>query len=182
MKKLIIIAGIVIAVIALAFVGLRIYTKQFSPQDAVSYTNENVEIDVSYSRPYKKDRDIFGGLVPYGETWRTGANEATTFTSNAELNIRGKRLPAGSYSIFTVPGKDSWKVIFNEQTGQWGVNFSGEANKTDEQDVLAVEVATVDSPDVFEQFTISFEQMGEEIEMIMMWDQTLVVIPITVVE
>lgn len=182
MKKLIIIAGVVIAIIALAFVGLRIYTKQFSPQDTASYRGNNVEIDVSYSRPYKKERDVFGGLVPYGETWRTGANEATVFTTNADLNIKGKELPAGSYSMFTVPAEDSWKVIFNEQTGQWGVDFSGEANKADEQDVLAVEVATVDSPDVFEQFTISFEQMGEEIEMILMWDQTLVVVPLTVAQ
>jgi len=182
MKKLIIIAGVVIAIIALAFVGLRIYTKQFSPQDTVSYSRDNVEINVSYSRPYKKGRDVFGGLVPYGETWRTGANEATVFTTTADLNLKGKVLPAGSYSLFTVPTENTWKVIFNEQTGQWGVNFSGEVNKSDEQDVLTVEAGTVDSPDVFEQFTISFEQMGEEIEMILMWDQTLVVVPMTVAE
>lgn len=182
MKKLIIIAGVVIAIIAIAFVGMRIYTKQFSPQDTASYSNENVEISVSYSRPYKKDRDVFGSLVPFGETWRTGANEATVLTTNKDLDIKGKTLPAGSYSLFTVPGENSWKVIFNEETGQWGINFSGEANKVDQQDVLTVEVAAVNSPDVFEQFTISFEKMGEEIEMILMWDQTLVVVPMTVVE
>ena len=180
MKKIIIFAGVLIAFIAVGFVGMRLYTKQFSPQDSASYSTEQVDINVKYSRPYKKDRDVFGDLVPFGQTWRTGANEATVFTTNVDLDIKGKILPAGSYSLFTVPGEDSWKVIFNNETGQWGINFSGEANKANEQDELQVEVASVKSSNVFEQFTISFEKMGEEIEMIMMWDQTLIVVPMTI--
>ncbi|MTI22642.1 DUF2911 domain-containing protein [Fulvivirga sp. RKSG066] len=180
MKKFIVIVGIIIALLAGAFVALRIYTKQFSPQEEASFKNEDVDIEVNYSRPYKKDRKIFGELVPYGEVWRTGANEATSFTTNVPLNIKGEVLPAGSYSIFTIPGEDVWQIIFNSQTGQWGIALSGEANYNEEENVLTAEVASVDSPDTFEQFTISFEQMGEEIEMILMWDQTLVVVPMTV--
>jgi len=182
MKKLIVVAGIVIALLALGFMGLRIYTKQFSPQDTAEFKNENVEIKVKYSRPYKKGREIFGELVPYEETWRTGANEATEFTTSEDLLIKGKALPAGSYSIFTIPTEDSWEVVFNSETGQWGIDFSGKANKDDQKDVLKVKVTPVDTPDVFEQFTISFEQMGEEIEMILMWDQTLIVVPITLAD
>ncbi|MDX1628451.1 MAG: DUF2911 domain-containing protein [Fulvivirga sp.] len=182
MKKFVIISGIVIGVVVLALVGLRVYTKQFSPVDEVVYKQDNTIIKVQYSRPYKKGRDVFGSLVPYGETWRTGANEATIFTSSKDLLIKGKKvLPAGSYSLFTVPNEDTWEIIFNKETGQWGIEpFSGKANRDPEKDVLKVTVNALKTPDVFEQFTISFEKMGEEIEMILMWDQTLVVLPLTV--
>lgn len=183
MKKFLIISGIVIAVVIVAFISLKIYTKQFSPQDVVKFESDKVEITVNYSRPYKKGRDIFGQMIPYGKIWRTGANEATTFTTSAPLNVKGEILPAGKYSLFTIPGEETWTIIFNSETEQWGVGlFTGEANRAEENDVLTAEVISVESPNVFEQFTISFEKMGEEIEMILMWDQTLVVVPITVAE
>lgn len=181
MKKFLIIAAIVITIIVVALVSLRIYTKQFSPQDVAQFENEQVEIDVTYSRPYKKDRDIFGGMIPYGKIWRTGANEATTFSTSAAIDIKGEILPTGTYSLFTIPEEEMWTIIFNSEIGQWGISpFTGKANRAKENDVLSVDVMSVESPNVFEQFTISFEKMGEEIEMILMWDQTLVVVPITV--
>jgi len=181
MKKIIIVVGVVVVILAIAFVGLRIYTKQFSPHDLATYESEESTITVSYSRPYKKERDIFGDLVPYNEVWRTGANEAAVFTTSAPLLIAGENLSPGSYSLFTIPGKDSWQIILNSETAMWGVELTtGKANREPANDVLKVEVKALATPDVFEQFTISFEEMGEEIEMILMWDQTLVVVPIEI--
>lgn len=179
MKKIIVAGGIVVAIVVVILVGMRFYTKSHSPQDTAVYDWDDAHITVSYSRPYKNDRQIFGALVPYDEVWRTGANEATTFTTSEDLTIGKKLLPAGSYSIFTIPGPEKWTVIFNKETEQWGISpFTGKANRDPENDVLTVEVASIKTKDLFEQFTISFERMGQEIEMIMMWDHTLVVVPI----
>lgn len=179
MKKLIVVIGIVVALVALGFLGLRIYTTQFSPKETARYKTDDIEISVTYSRPYKRDRPIFGkgNLVPFDTVWRTGANEATIFSTNKDLVVNGKLLKAGSYSLFTVPGEDAWDVIFNSETGQWGVDFSGKAKRDPENDVLTTTVSSIHPKDVFEQFTITFEQMGEEIELILIWDQTLVVVP-----
>lgn len=178
MKKLILVLGIIAAVVASAFVGLRIYTKQFSPLENAHYENGDVEIQVNYSAPYKNEREIFGNLVPYNEVWRTGANEATVFTTNSDLKINGETLSAGEYSLFTIPGEDSWQIIFNKQTDQWGLSiWTGEANRDASLDELVVTANAITTQDVFEQFTISIEQMGEELELILMWDQTLVVLP-----
>ena len=72
-----------------------------------------------------KGRKIFGGLVPYGEPWRAGANEATTFVIDADMNVGGKAVPAGSYTIFTLPTADAWTLIISKQTGEWGVPYPG---------------------------------------------------------
>lgn len=182
MRKLIVAGGIIVAVIIVGMVGLRFYTKSFSPQDKAVFEGEKTQLSVSYSRPYKKEREIFGDLVPYNQVWRTGANEATTFTTSRDLMIGNKLLKAGSYSLFTIPRSNNWTVIFNNEVGQWGiVPFSGEANRDPQQDALTIDVATIKTPDLFEQFTITFEQMGQEIEMILMWDHTLIVVPMYVV-
>src|SRR5437867_5699575 len=80
-------------------------------------------ITVDYSSPRAKGRKIFGDLVPYGEVWRTGANEATTFVTTASVSADGKTAPAGSYTIFTVPAADKWTLIVNKHTGEWGVPY-----------------------------------------------------------
>lgn len=178
MKKLIVIGGILVAIIGVVLVSLRIYTKSFSPRDVAEYSNAGLSISIDYSRPYKNNRKIFGELVPFGETWRTGANEATIFTTSKDLKINGQLLQAGSYSLFTIPSKDSWKIVLNSETGQWGISvFDMKANKEDANDVLVTEVTAIHTDTVFEQFTINFEKMGEENELVIMWDQTLVVVP-----
>lgn len=183
MKKLLVVIGIVVALIVLAFIGQRWYTKSFSPQDTSTFEKGNVKVSVTYSRPYKKGRKIFGELVPYGDVWRTGANEATLFQTTSALLIDGKSLPPGEYSLFTVPGEEQWDVIFNSETGQWGISgmMDPQANRDPEKDVLVTTVPSVESEHVFEQFTIAFESMGKDVDMIMMWDKTMVVVPIKVV-
>ncbi len=182
MKKFLIISGIaLVLIVILAFLTMFFigkHTKSFSPEEGVSFAQDDVAIKVQYNRPYKKGREIFGGLVPYGKVWRTGANEATVFETNKDIQIEGKSLRAGKYTLWTIPEEDTWTIIFNTETGQWGVNFDGEANRNPDKDALQVVVRSVKQKRQFEQFTISFEKTGEEAEMVLIWDKTLVAVPI----
>jgi hypothetical protein len=183
MKKFLVVAGIAVAVLIL--IGavtnylVKRHQKSFSPEDLISFHHDDLEIKVFYNRPFKKGRDIYGSLVPYGEVWRTGANEATTFETNRELTFEGKVLPKGKYSLWTIPEANTWTIIFNGEYGQWGIGADGEANRNPGRDVLSVQVRSVESPREFEQFTISFERVSDEAEMVLIWDKTLVAVPFT---
>jgi hypothetical protein len=183
MKKFLVIAGIAVAVLIL--IGavtnylVRRHKKSFSPEDLISFHQDELEIKVFYNRPFKKGRVVFGSLVPYGKVWRTGANEATTFETNRDLTFEGKVLKKGKYSLWTIPDVDAWTIIFNGEYGQWGIGADGEANRNPGRDVLSVEARSVASPREFEQFTISFEGVGEEAEMVLIWDKTLIAVPFT---
>lgn len=181
MKKFIIftLIGVVVIVAMIAIIGVINLKKEksFSPEDVVSFEQGKLKMRVLYNRPSKKGREIFGKLVPYDKVWRTGANESTTFETNLDLIIEGKKLPAGKYSLWTIPRADVWSVIFNSQYGQWGINSKAEANRDETLDVLKVEVAPLQQDQVFEQFTIEFEKTGEDAEMILLWDKTLVAVP-----
>lgn len=183
MRKFFIFSVIGIAVIAaiVAFIGFMQLknTKSFSPEEEVIFEQGDLTIKVFYNRPSKKGREIFGGLVPYNEVWRTGANEATTFETNQDLIIEGKTLKAGKYSLWTIPRETNWTIIFNSEHGQWGLNSKGEPNRNPQLDVLSVDVHAVKQDQIFEQFTIAFEKTGEEAEMVLMWDKTLVSVPFT---
>jgi hypothetical protein len=110
-------------------------------------------ITVDYSSPRMKGRKIFGDLVPYGEVWRTGANDATTFVTTANVNVAGKSVPAGSYTIFTVPNQGSWKLIINKKTGEWGIPYKYEADE-----LGRVDMKVSQTPSAVENFTIAFDQ------------------------
>src|SRR5579872_5952057 len=111
-----------------------------SPRDSVSGTVHGANIKISYGAPSVRGRKIFGGLEPYGKIWRTGANPMTTFETSKDIKVEGKTLPAGKYSLFSVPGETEWKVIFNSVTGKWGINRDGTANDDPAKDVLIVTV------------------------------------------
>jgi hypothetical protein len=181
MKKFLVFSGIAVVIIivlgAVVSFFMRKQTKSFSPEERLTFSEEGVEISVFYNRPKKKGRDIFGALVPYEKVWRTGANEATTFETNADLVFEGKTLKAGKYTLWTIPREETWTVIFNTEYGQWGINSDAEANRKPENDALRVDVHAVTQDREFEQFTISFQKTGEEAEMVLMWDKTLVAIP-----
>src|SRR5213592_323073 len=85
-------------------------------------------ITVDYSSPRVKGRKIFGGLVPYGQVWRTGANEATTLVTDTNVKVGDKDVPAGSYTIFTLPNADKWTLIISKKTGEWGIPYPGEGD------------------------------------------------------
>jgi hypothetical protein len=172
------VAIITILVLAVLYVRLQ-HTKSFSPEDEVFYDDGDLKIRVFYNRPYKKNREIFGGLVPFDEVWRTGANEATTFETNRPISIEGKRLNPGKYTLWTVPDSVTWTVIFNSEYGQWGVDHNGEANRNPNRDVLNIPVHAVTQSREFEQFTITFEKMDGDAEMVLLWDKTVVAVPFT---
>ena len=149
------------------FVGmpyLKEQTKKNSPQKTVVYTKNGMDLTVKYSSPFKKGRVIFGDLVPYDTVWRTGANEPTTFTTNSKIYIIDKELPAGTYSLWTVPGKESWRIIFNKNVPEWGVTImSGgkETTRIPEEDAVTVTVPSINLLETVESFTINFEETGQ---------------------
>jgi hypothetical protein len=178
-------ALIVIAVLTLlvVFVGMPYMTKQtkkHSPEKTVTYTEQGMNLSVTYSSPSKKDRVIFGELIPFDRIWRTGANEPTTFTTATNIKIIDKNLAAGTYSLWTRPKKDSWSIIFNSEVPEWGVTMmSGgkETTRNPEYDVVEVEVASNSLSVPQENFTISFED-EEQLKLSLSWDETVVMVPV----
>jgi hypothetical protein len=140
-------------------------TPRLSPLEMVTLKYESSYIKVTYGRPHKKGRDIFGNLVPYGKVWRTGANEATEITFTKDVLINKKRIAAGTYTIFTIPEKNKWNVIFNSDLGQWGAyNYNPEKN------VLEIDAAVSEMDIVYEPFTIEFQLQDGKTNLLMMWD------------
>jgi len=113
----------------------------------------DANITINYSSPAVKGRKIWGELVPYGKVWRAGANQATTFETDKAIKIEGKELPAGKYSLFAQPGENEWQLIFNSETGQWGIKRTGEANFDPAKNVLTVNVKPVASSTMNERLT-----------------------------
>lgn len=182
MKKALKIGGIIILILVVAGYGFRQYmisqTKKASPEQIVNYTKGDAKLEVFYNRPSKKGRIIFGELVPYDVTWRTGANEATTFETNTDLIIMEKTLPKGKYTLWTVPNASSWQVIFNNEMYQWGTGRNG-ASRNPEGDALIVTVP-VNATSETEQFTITLEEVGEQVHLKLTWDATKVAVPISI--
>ncbi len=180
MNKIIKWTIIVIGCLAvLAFVGFQFMmarTKAHSPQETVTYNQNDLQLSVAYSRPYKKGRDIFGGLEPYGEVWRTGANEATVFSTSQDLRIDGQPLPAGTYTLWTIPTARQWTVMFNEKSYDWGLNFDGTSPYDPAADVVSVDVPVQAPATSTEQFTIRFTEAP--LAMVLEWDDAQVSVPI----
>lgn len=168
-------------IMVIAFKMMQSNTKKFSPEDEVTFTQGDLQLEVFYNRPYKKGREIFGKLVPYGEVWRTGANEATTFSTNQDILVKGQKLKAGEYTLWTIPGPRLWQVIFNSKSYSWGVNWDGLASREAPYDVLNVAIPVQETSESIEQFTISIQD-GDTITLTLAWDRTLINVPITPVE
>lgn len=182
MKKLAIIGGIIGLLVVAGVVYFNSIVKSKSPEADVNFESGDLKIHVFYNRPSKRGRIIFGELVPYGKVWRTGANEATIFETNKDLIIKDKTLKAGKYTLWTIPQEQSWTIIFNSEVGQWGIDYNGVANRDPKNDVLSVEVPAVIQEKEFEQFTISVEKVDEDQELILLWDKTLVSVPLMVAQ
>jgi hypothetical protein len=129
-------------------------------------------IKIDYSSPRAKGRKIFGhkdanALVPYGEVWRTGANEATTFVVDTDVTVGDKAVPAGSYTIFTLPREDSWMLIVSKKTGEWGTDYPG-----DKEDQARAKMAVSKTSAPVENFTIAFDPAGKKCTLHMEWENT----------
>lgn len=180
MKRFLIFLAVGVAlIVVLLLVKQRQLSKKksLSPEEEVTYSDGDLKLKVLYNRPSKRGRKIFGELVPYGKIWRTGANEATTFETNKAITIEGKTLAPGKYTLWTIPDSIVWTVIFNSQYGQWGVNDKGEASRDPSLDVMNIPVHAVIQDRTFEQFTIEFEKVGEQAEMVLLWDKSVVAVP-----
>ena len=115
-------------------------SKRPSPPATATGTVNGATITIGYSSPGVKGRKIWGGLVPYDKVWRAGANEATLFTTSKDILVEGKKLPAGKYSLYAIPGEKDWVIIFNSKTGQWGVKDDESTTEEPANDVLRVTV------------------------------------------
>jgi hypothetical protein len=148
-------------------------SKRPSPPGTAEVTLKGKTVTIDYSRPSMKGRKIMGELVPYGKVWRTGANEATTLTTPVDLNMGGTKVPAGKYTLWTLPSAGDWKLIINKQTGQWGTNYD------EKQDFVRIDMQKKELSAPVEQFTISFDKKGEDgAELVLQWEETSVSVPI----
>ena len=148
-------------------------SKPSPPESATCDLGGGKTIKTDYSSPRMKGRKIYGGLVPYGEVWRTGANEATTFVTSSDIVVGGKAVPAGSYTIFTLPNAEKWTLIINKKTGEWGIPYKYES---DELARIPMKVSKL--PSQVENFTIAYEKTGSGCTMNLDWDTTRVSVEI----
>jgi hypothetical protein len=139
-------------------------------------TAENNYVKCTYGQPLKKGRVVFGELVPYGKIWRTGANEATEITFTTNIKIGETSLPAGTYTLFSIPDKDKWTIILNSVLGQWG-DFTYDAT----YNVLTFEAQISTNSDIYEGFTMQFEDQTGGFDMNLLWDNIKVNVPIKVI-
>lgn len=169
MRKPILIGSAVILTLAVSGVMLaqQDKSKRPSPPEKAECKLGSNTITIEYSSPRAKGRKIFGGLVPYGKVWRAGANEATTFVTDTDLNVGGTTVPAGKYTIFTIPNENKWTLIISKKTGEWGTQYPGESN-----DLARVDMKVSKLPSPVENFTIAFDQSGDTCTLHMDWETT----------
>src|SRR5271157_4074372 len=157
-----------LAVCATVFLAQQDKSKRPSPPATATFDlGGGKSVTIDYSSPRAKGRKIYGGLVPFGQVWRTGANEATTFVTNADLVVGGAKVPAGNYTIFTVPNPDKWTLIINKKTGEWGIPYKYEG---DELARVDMKVSTL--PSKVENFTIAYDKTPTGCTMRLDWDTT----------
>ncbi len=145
-----------------------------SPVGLTRMIIDDCYVKVIYGRPSVREREIFGSLVPFGEVWRTGANEATELTTTGDITFGGNHLPAGTYSMFTIPGENSWTIILNEQLGQWG-----SYTYSQDRDVFRIQADVQKTDEKTEMFTILLESNTNSTgTMTMEWEHTRIVVPI----
>ena len=149
-------------------------TGQLSTRDTITTTVGGAEISIDYGRPAKRGRDIWGSVVPYDVIWRTGANAATQFTTSKTLELSGLTIPAGTYTLWTLPTKDGMKLIVNKQTKQWGTQYDPA------QDLGRVDAQVTQLGSPTERFTISVEPSGNAGELRLEWDRLRYSVPFTV--
>ena len=160
--------------VLLAFTLLSACAK--SGRDEVTAEIKGATISVDYGRPSKRERVIFGGLVPWGEVWRTGANKATHLETDRTLTFATLVVPPGEYTLYTIPEPDGGVLIFNRETGQSGTEYHPD------QDLGRVEMAISTLPESVETFTMQVEETPTGGEIKLLWDTTAFTIPFTVQE
>ena len=145
-----------------------------SPSGTADVTLKGQTISIQYSRPSMRGRKIMGGLVPYGEVWRTGANAASALSSDRELTIGGKTIPPGSYTLWTLPKRDGVDLIINRQVGQWGTDYDPS------RDLVRIPMTVSTAATAQEQFAITITGSGSSGELHIQWDTFIWSVPVIV--
>lgn len=172
MKKILFLA---ISVLFTLSMEAQIKAPQPSPVGKITQTVGLTEINIEYSRPSMKGRKIFGGLVPYNELWRTGANASTKVTFSENVKIAGQELKKGTYAIFSIPGEKEWTIIIHKNLDHWGTD-----DYKQEEDVFRVMVKPVSLSAPVESFTMSVDNLkNASCEITMAWEKTSVSIPVS---
>ena len=174
MRKLLLTAFCLSVLLIASRALLADQAKRASPHEQVTATLGGKKVTIDYGRPFKKGREIFGKLVPFGQVWRTGADEATVLTSEGNLTLGELKLPKGSYTLFTIPGEKEWQLVVNKAAKQWGA-YSYDAK----QDVGRTKLSVAASPTVVEQFTIALEAQGKKGTLKLSWDKTVASVAIS---
>ena len=145
-----------------------------SPMDMAVYRDKDdaAVARVIYSRPQKRNREIFGKLIPYGEVWRTGANEATEITLYKDMKVADATVKAGTYSLYTIPGEKEWTVILNSKTNTWGAY-----EYTDKEDKVRINVPVRKAPNSIESLSMAFQEAGKGTDLVIGWDESYVRVP-----
>lgn len=171
--KTILIASI--AILTTCSINAQVKMPQPSTTQTIKQDFGMGAIELTYSRPNIKERKVFGGLVPFGKLWRTGANAATKIKFLDEVEINGKKIDTGTYVLYTVPNIDNWEIVINKGLNNWGVDGYKES-----EDVLRFKVTPMKIKSKIETFTMQFANVKpESCELHVMWDKTAVAIPIS---
>jgi len=148
-------------------------SKRPSPPGTAEVTLKGKKITIDYSRPYLKGRHVGQELAPFGQVWRTGANEATTFVTEGDVKVGDVNVPAGNYTLFTLPSEGTWKLIINKQTGQWGTRYD------ESQDLARIDLQKSQLPRPVEQFTISFnKKSADSADLVLEWENLRLSVPL----
>jgi hypothetical protein len=147
--------------------GAQDKSKRPSPPATAMVDLGGATVTIDYSSPRLKGRHVGGEVATFGQVWRLGANEATTLVTTGAITVGGKAVPAGSYTMFAVPGKDKWTLIISKKTGEWGTDYPGESN-----DLARIDLKVSALPASVENFTVSFEKTGMGANLNFDWDTT----------
>jgi hypothetical protein len=151
----------------LAFGVFLVEGAQQSPRKSAEMTLNGKKITVDYGAPSMRSRRIMGGLVPFNQVWRTGANKATHFTTEADLVIGSVQVPKGTYTLYTLPSESGWKLIINKQSGQWGTVYD------EKQDLARIDMKVAKTAAPVEMFVISLAPAGNQGGLLKMeWENT----------
>lgn len=173
MRKIAIAFVVLLAVVAV-WAQNQAKKPPLSPRQKTTYTfADGKTITVDYGAPSVRGRQIMGSLVPYGKVWRTGANEATGFVTDADLMVGDTKVPAGKYTLYTLPGENAWQLIINKQTGQWGTVYN------QDQDLARIPLKVEKSSAPVEMMKISFDGSGgTSTTMNIEWENTKLSVPV----
>ncbi len=168
-----------VAVCASAFTAFAQDTpkpvKHTSPPAETSVTINGKKISIKYSAPSTYGRKIFGELLPYGKVWRAGANSATALTTEGDLDVNGLKVPAGSYTVYALPGDGDWQLIINKQTGQWGTAY----DQSQDLGRVKMKVSKADAPIETYKITLASDS-GKNGTLTLAWENTVASVPFTV--